>query len=295
MKKTLFFLCLWLGLSVCAWAQNQIKQYEYWFDDNNAAKITVAISPSSTYSMSTNIPTNSLPIGLHTFQIRFQDNTGAWSATTNQFFVKPPTIPTGSSQAKMVKYEYWFDNDNANKITETVAAANELSLVKSISNAALPVGLHTFQIRFQDNTGAWSATTNQFFVKPSVLVNSLASNKITTYRYWYDTGFDRQTTVVVDPVNPLILKDKIIPVTATRKATPNDYVFTPNPTGTSSILYKAPSILHTQFKDSIGQWSAVTNDTVRFLYTVNVTCDTLLPNVAKIKNLPKTDSIHFCL
>jgi len=286
MKKRLYILSVFVGVVFGAFSQKLISQYEYWFDNNVTANTVTEIAPISTYQLNTTIPTTGLPTGLHSFQIRFKDTSGAWSLPTTQFFVKLPSRNNGENQIYL--YEYWFDNDYAGKKVQTVTSQNELSIETSISTANLSSGLHSFQIRFQEASGKWSSAITQSFIKPKVD----SGNKITSYRYWFDNNFDKQVTIPVDSVNPHNIKNVIIPVTTAKKVTPNDYEFKPF-IDSLKITYKVPTLVHTQFKDKYGQWSSTSNDSVRLYYTVDVTCDTLQSKVPKIKNLPLSDEIHF--
>lgn len=112
--------------------------------------------------------------GLHSFQLRFKDNTGTWSSTTTRFFVKQPSSST--EDTKISNYEYWFDDNYAGKTAQTITSQSDVSLVTSIATGKLPVGLHSFQMRFQSVSGKWSSTTTQFFVKPNAA--GIGNNKI---------------------------------------------------------------------------------------------------------------------
>jgi len=270
--------------------QAQVVKYQYWFDNDFAGKTEQTSSATNDLSLVTSIDVNKLPVGLHTFQIRFQDNTGAWSSTTNQFFVKPSRT-NNTTQAQVVKYQYWFDNDFAGKTEQTSSATNDLSLVTNINVTKLPVGLHTFQIRFQDNTGAWSSTTNQFFVKPTI-GSGFKDNKISAYRYWTGTEFSKQVTQIVDQVNPLILNNLIIPVTASQVDSPNNYDFITDPVNGAKIIYQTPGLFNIQFKDLAGQWSSTSVDTIGFRYTVDVKCDTLYSKIPLVKTVPPSDMLQ---
>ena len=229
--QKLFFIGLLVGLSVGCFAQKQIKQYEYWFDNSHQAKKTITITPLTSFTLNTTISTSGLPEGLHTLRIRFQDVSGVWSTAENQFFNKTRTI----SNNGIVKYEYWFDNDNEVRKIETITAKDSITLISSISCGYLQEGLHTLRMRFQDKTGAWSTVSNQFFIKqPNRL--PIGENKIIAYRYWVDKDFAKQITVNVDPVNPLNLSSINIP--APKKATPDNYEFFPDP-----ISHFIPSLM----------------------------------------------------
>ena len=268
----------------------KIVKYEYWFDNEDAKKEAQAVTSTSDLSLATDVAAKLLPAGLHTFQIRFQDERGAWSSTTSQFFVKKPTETTGLP--KIVKYEYWFDNEDAKKEAQAVTSTSDLSLVTNVAAKLLPAGLHTFQIRFQDERGAWSSTISQFFVKQAVQSSSMG-NKITTYRYWVDKDLEKLVAKVVDPVNPLVLTNQNVLVKKVQKATPDDYDFSPDPSKGLKITYKMPALFNMQFKDLLGNWSSPSSDTVRCRYTVDVHCDTLISRMPITKLMPQADTIHF--
>jgi hypothetical protein len=268
-------------------AEHSIVKYEYWFDDDQVNKKTTTLTGDSV-SLATSVSTGNLNAGLHYFQIRFQDEQGQWTQLTRQLFVKTPR----ETDHKLVKYEYWFDNDFAHKKSETLAATDSILLVTSLATDKLASGIHTFQIRFQDNTGLWSVTDAQFFIKPAVSL-PVNWNKITAYRYWFDKDFSKQTTVVVDPVNPLMLENLLIKVSAPTKVNPDNYEFSPNTVSGHKVTYQGQSLFNIQFKDKAAQWSVVNMETVLTPYTSIVKCEPLLSKVPKVKNVPKADTIHF--
>jgi molybdopterin converting factor small subunit len=140
-----------------------IENYEYWFDNDYANKVSVAANNQETFTLNTNVVPSALAGGIHTFNIRFKDNTGLTSSTLSSFFYK---VPTQSTLNRTIEnYEYWFDNDYANKVL--VAANNQetFTLNTNAVPSALASGIHTFSIRFKDNTGLTSGTLSSFFYK----------------------------------------------------------------------------------------------------------------------------------
>ncbi len=57
-----------------------LVSYEYWFDSNYAAKVTVPLSPSPNASVNSNVPTASLTAGARRYNVRFKDDHGQWSS-----------------------------------------------------------------------------------------------------------------------------------------------------------------------------------------------------------------------
>lgn len=265
-----------------------ISQYEYWFDNDYAGKTTQSVTLQSELSLVSPITTNQLSVGLHTFQIRFMEGSGSWSSTTTQYFVKPKS--TSGSAGLISQYEYWFDTDYAGKTTQSVTSQSELSLVSSIATNQLLVGLHSFQIRFKEGNGAWSSTTTQYFLKPRFNIPDM--NRITAYRYWLETEFDKKVDVKVNPVNPLLLNNLLIPISASRRATPNNYELIVSKTNGNQIIYKREALFNIQFKDTVGQWSSTSIDTINYRYPVDALCDTLQMRVEKVNQLPQSDTIN---
>jgi hypothetical protein len=249
--RKLFFLGVFFGLAVVCFAQTKVKQYEYWFDDSFSSKTSVPISPSTSFNLNTYVTTTGLPVGLHTIQIRFQDEKDAWSSTTSQFFVKKPTEATGMS--KIVRYEYWFDNDDAKKEAQAVTSTSDLSLATDVAAKLLPAGLHTFQIRFQDERGAWSSTTSQFFVKKPTEATGLP--KIVRYEYWFDNDDAKKMTQPASSTSDFSLATNV----------------------TANLL---PAGLHTfqiRFQDERGAWSSTTSQ----FFVKKPTEATGLPKIVK--------------
>lgn len=181
----------------------------------------------------------------------FKDDAGLWSSTISQFIIKQP--PSVSLNKQIVEYEYWFDNGYAQKITETVAPQSLLQLDTGLNTASLNPGLHSFKIRFKDNSGLWSGTVSQFIFKRSNA--TIEANVITAYRYWFDMKDAAITTVQLPfPTNPYLLVTKI-------NVTALD-------TGFHSV--------HFQFRDTNNLWSLATIDT--FYQVGEPSLNAILPN-----------------
>jgi len=210
-------------------SDHSINKYEYWFDDNTSGGKNVTLTAKSSVSFDTSFGTNSLPEGLHTFQIRFQDNSGSWSPVANQFFVKTPIRDNHNA----IEYEYWFDNGYTGKTKHTITANESVSLITSIASGSLTEGLHTFQIRFRDKSGAWSVVANQFFIKTPVL----GDHDITEYEYWFDNKYTNKVK---------------------KNITKNDSISLISSIATDALV----AGLHTfqiRFHDKSGAWSVVAN------------------------------------
>lgn len=86
-KLITIWLTFLVAHSLCS--QNNINYYEYWFDSNYDEKTETSISPVSQFTLNENISTTDLINGLHTFHIRFKDDSARYSSIVSQFFIKP--------------------------------------------------------------------------------------------------------------------------------------------------------------------------------------------------------------
>ena len=203
--RKLSLILLILVCSCFLHAQNNINRYEYWFDNGYAQRVQTNISPVNALNLNQNIPANTLAGGLNTFNIRFRDDSMRYSAVTTQFFIKLPT--SGFPNKQIVAYEYWFDNNNTQKVLQTVTSQSSLQLTTNLSTSSLSNGLHNINIRFKDNAGIWSSTISQFIVK---LSQSTSLNKqIVAYEYWFDNSYAQKVFTPVTPQSTLQLVSNI--------------------------------------------------------------------------------------
>ena len=193
MKKLLLFLFAWLAGIPLLYSQNNIKGYEYWFDNNISSGTSVSVTPGAIYKLNTSIPANSLPVGLHTFNVRFLDDSGRFSGAVVTTFVK-------SAVSNITGYEYWTDNNYAGKTSQSLSPAVTGNVNAPLDPGSVSVGLHTFNIRFLDDAGRWSADQIQYFYKT-------ATAKITGYEYWVDNNYAGKTSsAVVRNVEPTLIE-----------------------------------------------------------------------------------------
>lgn len=150
-------------------AQDGIVERECWFDNNFAARQTIAASPTS-------VDISSLPAGLHWFTMRVQDGLGVWSPALTQAFIIPHEIDA-SSATTIQRREVWFDNNYAAR--QEIGNSPVL-----IDISLLSAGLHTLTMRVQDDLGLWSSTVTQYFIKPHAVVEE--DVVLVNYCYWVD-------------------------------------------------------------------------------------------------------------
>ncbi len=241
MKRLIVILFL---LPTLLLAQNKVRRYEYWFDNNYSSRVTTNISPVLNFSLNTSIPTSTLSTGLHVIHMRFQDESARWSSTVSQFFQKLP--PVISSNFNLVGYEYWFDNNYAAHVYSSTLVQENVNITSAISTPALADGLHVIHIRFKDNSGKWSSTASQFFHKIQSTIS--IANDIVAYQYWYDNNFTSATFVTVGPSQNVNI---LSPLSA-------------------SSLNNGLHVIHFRSKDNTGKWSSTVSQFFQKVQPSNV-------------------------
>ncbi len=215
--------------------QNDIVEYEFWYDNDYLSKINTSISPQQNFNLVSNLTTVSLPVGLHVMNIRFKDVTGKWSQVLSHFFNK--TQSSLSTQKVLTTYQYWYDNDFASNVTQSFSPVSNYQMISSIPTGTLPTGLHTFNVRFKDTNNLWSQVLTNFIYKTDPIPS--ATNLIVAYRYWADNDINSATYVQLST-----------PVTN----------FNLNTTINMLNVPKGARIFNIQFKDTIQKWSVVQSD-----------------------------------
>jgi len=227
--RKIFFITFLFFHSV-GWGQNTIRSYEYWFDGSFAVRQQQSVTPIAQYSLNTSISAASLTQGLHSFNLRFKDDSARFSSTITQFFYK---VAAGiSSTTSINAYQYWFDNNFAGSPLQTVTETGILNLELAVSAAALTNGLHLFHLRFRDNSNQWSSTLSQFVYKSTAAVT--ANNAMSKMQYWFDDHFDSAASKAI-AVQPIVSVTDLLSTTS---------------------LPDGLHTLHLRFADTIGQWSS---------------------------------------
>ncbi|MBL7765945.1 MAG: PKD domain-containing protein [Chitinophagaceae bacterium] len=254
--------------------QNNLVEYEYWYDNNYAAKINTTLAPQQSVHLMSSLNTASLPIGLHILNVRFKDVTGKWSQVLSQFFNK---IPSSQSSLKLItKYQYWYDNNFAGNITQSVAPVADYQMMGSVSAATLTVGLHAFNVRFKDTNDLWSQVLSQFVYKSAPIPGS--NNLIVGYRYWADNNF----AAAVYEQLPLPIENLHLNTMLNMLNVP-----------------KGARYFNIQFRDTVGKWSIVQTDSffrmpipnASFYASTTAYCDS--GTVSFINNSFDTDLYHW--
>jgi hypothetical protein len=179
---------------IIGFSQNYLVAYEYWLDGDYTNKVVLSITPTQNYQLIENVNMASQTTGLHAFQARFKQSDGLWSNVMRKLFIIPLAHPETDNQLNA--YEYWFDNEYAEKVFYIVNATQSLILVDDIDMESFYVGLHAFHIRFRQSNGLWSSVMTQFFVIP--LHHPEKDNQLNAYEYWLDGNYSEK---VFSPIN----------------------------------------------------------------------------------------------
>lgn len=218
-----------------------IVGYEYWFDNLFDNRLSSGFDPIETFNFNEALEVNDLAYGLHSFNMRFIDNANNWSPTTTDLFVKEKASASGTAQ--IVGYEYWFDNQFSNKVSQTVTATTTYTLLSNLDVTGLAYGLHSFNSRFKDNTGQWSPTTTDLFVKERT--STTGTSRIIQFQYWFDDNFQDKVIQAVTPTDTYILMSSL----------------------NTSPLLDGDHTISFRFLDNADNWSPITKDTFEINHT----------------------------
>ena len=131
---------------------------------------------------------------------------------------------------KIIAYQYWFDDNDAGMISQSVSPASTLDLTTSLNMPMFPVGFHRFNIRFKDDSLRYSqVSSSMFFFPVSPLING--------YEYWFNNDYAGKTVVSVSNTTLLDLSSAI----------------------SSSALNPGMNTFHIRFRDVSGIYSATTS------------------------------------
>ena len=138
------------------------------------------------------------------------------------------------AQNKIVKGEYWFDDDIAGKSELSVASASQLTLVENLDVNHLFDGLHTVHMRFFDDSSRWSSPVSRFFVKRTQN-QAVTVRGIVAWEYWFDHSSDNRTRKEISETSDFKLETDI----------------------DVSQLFNGLHTVHIRFLDTQGDWSSV--------------------------------------
>ncbi len=189
-----------------------IVAYQYWLDESFSSRKTQSITPSSIYKLTTSIDYSTLTKGVHTFNIRFKDSNGKWSAGVNQLFQNTIYVPDGVTNSGIVSIEYWLDEEgfSGRHIIQTVPAYGGIDATRAYESIDIPAGIHILNIRGKDNLGRFSGVvTGLFHSFQAPPAEPVTDNKIVAWEYWLDNDLANKVTTKITAIN-LMQIDKIL-------------------------------------------------------------------------------------
>ena len=153
--------------------------YQYWID-NDIGNAQQSIATSG-LAFNLNVDVASLSSGMHFLNVRAKTGT-VWGTLYRLLFCIP--IPANAASSAIQKYEYWIDNDYANRTTID-ASGSEITPSFSIDVSELSSGVHFYNVRTQDASGAWGIVSRTLFVIP-VTPQAADAKLIAGYRYSFN-------------------------------------------------------------------------------------------------------------
>jgi PKD repeat protein len=144
------------------------------------------------------------------------------------------TITCSYAQSNIVGYEYWFNNDFANKTITMVTSTQQLLINQTVPTTGLFQGINTINFRSFDDSGKYSSVISHFFYKTSA-PESNPTPEIVAYEYWIDNDY-ANTVVANIPIQQQLNINELI---------------------TASALNNGVHTFNIRFKDDAGLWSSV--------------------------------------
>ena len=113
----------------------------------------------------------------------------------------------GFSQNQITEYEYWIDDDIANRTSVNLSSpSNNIAINELVDLSTVSDGLHSISIRFKDTNKVWSNTVNKLFTKREALA---PSQSLHTLQYWFDNDLENEVTTTFASTDKLDHSDLI--------------------------------------------------------------------------------------
>ncbi|MBD5358848.1 MAG: hypothetical protein HDR88_17975, partial [Bacteroides sp.] len=143
--------------------------YEYWIDDNYDSKVEGTISAgANTYTVNL----QGTRKGLHRFNYRIRTGAGTWGSVYSKYFFY------STAKTPFTLYEYWLDNDYANRKTGTTSN-NPVNFEVDLTGFDKSGEAHYFNLRVRDDDGDWSS----FYRKLILFYNNDKKAPLIGYRH----------------------------------------------------------------------------------------------------------------
>jgi hypothetical protein len=173
-----------------------ISGYEYWFDQNYGAKVSVSTGNITALDLNTMFSAAGLPGGLHTLNFRVRSAAGPGLVTSNLFYISGPE-PSGGT---LTAYEYWFDDNSAGKVTTVLGSVSSTNIMVNLNSGTLSKGMHTLHFRVMGSVKPGMVVSYIFYKSESdFLVRNLAA-----YEFWFKDDPGTMDTLQVQPGVPFM-------------------------------------------------------------------------------------------
>lgn len=152
--------------------------YQYWFDTDYGDAVTGTMDTTEFLS---DIPANSILPGEHIFHFRTKQSDGKWTSVISQRFIRP---------VDLVKYEYWLDEDFANRVSVNLSNTASLDMNALVDADSLSSGKHAFSFRCFNSNNQWSSTITQHFI---------VGSQIDQCEFWFDMDYANRSQISLTP------------------------------------------------------------------------------------------------
>uniref|UniRef100_UPI00321796AE LamG-like jellyroll fold domain-containing protein n=1 Tax=uncultured Draconibacterium sp. TaxID=1573823 RepID=UPI00321796AE len=169
-----------------------ITDVEYWYDGNYSTAVETSLASGASINWNSLLDVSSLNNGLHTVSCRFKDARGIWGSPFIRFFKKE----AASGLKQLTALEYWFNNDYANKVSNSFVPTSLLNLNEMFDVSALPIGFQFVSIRLQDEQGKWSPVASWYFTKENQ-EDLPELHQLTALEYWFNGDYSTVQTDLV--------------------------------------------------------------------------------------------------
>ena len=196
MKRRIAYIISLLLMVQLAAAQT-VSRYEYWVDNDYAGRHT-GYGTKAEETINFQLDVNGLTDGVHSLYFRAANSAGQISGFKNWLFYKPSA---SESDANIAAYEYWVDNDYANRTRTATSNANQSFMVDI---TGLSSGVHMLYSRAINDAGVYGIIKNWLFYKPDA---SDAEANLTGFEYWIDNDYANRNRTASSNANQSFMVD----------------------------------------------------------------------------------------
>ncbi len=156
---------------------------EYWFDNEYEHRQVIALGNTQDITIITDLPTESLPEGLHMLHMRVENTDGSLSSISSDYFFRGGNIGQQNSQL-----EYWYNDDFDNRKSTILGSGEDITLDAVFATDELSSGLHKFSMRTNIPGQSCSAIYSGFILKTGY-------GNISGFEYWFDDDYKNKRII----------------------------------------------------------------------------------------------------